>query len=144
MLWSLYFTSMYENVTLKKQKTNTKFTRQTNTSIPTYWPDFSCKSRNRPQNSIQIKELKKRTTMGEGKCVCVYVWLGGGGGGGGERREREWEKNGTKLNSSNLTNILIKKEHSQSAFFKDCFFLEGLEMTLMRLLWKTPMSCPPP
>lgn len=29
--------------------------------------------------------------------------------------------------------------NSQSAFFKDCFFLEGLEMTLILLLRKTPM-----
>lgn len=28
----------------------------------------------------------------------------------------------------------------RSAFFKDCFFLEGLEMTLILLLRKTPMS----
>lgn len=30
-------------------------------------------------------------------------------------------------------------KNSQSVFFKDCFFLEGLEMTLIRLLRKTPM-----
>lgn len=29
--------------------------------------------------------------------------------------------------------------YSQSAFLSDCFFLEGFEMTLMRLLRKTPM-----
>lgn len=29
--------------------------------------------------------------------------------------------------------------NSQSAFFKDCFFLEGLEMTLILLLRKSPM-----
>lgn len=31
-------------------------------------------------------------------------------------------------------------EYLQSAFFSDCFFLEGLEMTLIRLLRNTPMS----
>lgn len=31
-------------------------------------------------------------------------------------------------------------EDLQSAFLRDCFFLEGLEMTLILLLRKTPMS----
>lgn len=29
--------------------------------------------------------------------------------------------------------------HLQSAFFRDCFFLDGLEMTFILLLRKTPM-----
>merc|ERR1711884_492161 len=32
----------------------------------------------------------------------------------------------------------------RSAFFKLCFFLEGFEITLMRLEWKTPISVPFP
>ena len=31
---------------------------------------------------------------------------------------------------------------SQSAFFMDCLFWEGLEITLIILLWKEPTSCP--
>lgn len=33
-----------------------------------------------------------------------------------------------------------RAKDSQSAFLRDCFFLEGLEMTLILLLRKTPMS----
>lgn len=32
----------------------------------------------------------------------------------------------------------------RSAFFSDCFFLEGLLMTFIRLEWNTPMSWPLP
>lgn len=32
---------------------------------------------------------------------------------------------------------------SRSVFFSDCFFCEGLEITLMRRLWKVPSSRPP-
>lgn len=32
---------------------------------------------------------------------------------------------------------------SRSVFFSDCFFCEGLEITLMRRLWKVPSSWPP-
>lgn len=30
---------------------------------------------------------------------------------------------------------------SRSAFFKDCLFWDGLEITLIILLWKEPTSC---
>lgn len=48
------------------------------------------------------------------------------------------------LNSKRATQqdqavCVCSRLHSQSAFLSDCFFLEGLEMTLMRLLRKTPM-----
>lgn len=32
--------------------------------------------------------------------------------------------------------------YARSVFFSDCFFCEGLEMTLISLLWKVPISCP--
>lgn len=32
---------------------------------------------------------------------------------------------------------------SRSAFFMDCLFCDGLEMTLMSLLLNVPISCPP-
>ena len=121
-----------------------KFTSQTNTFILIHTGLIFHASQETDQKTVlKLKNLKKNDN-GRGKvCVCVRDWAGGGGGGGGGvddgERKKKWN-----WNSSNLTNILIKKEHSQSAFFKDCFFLEGLEMTLMRLLWKTPMSCPPP
>lgn len=34
--------------------------------------------------------------------------------------------------------------HLQSAFLRDCFFFDGLEITLIRLLLNTPISCPFP
>lgn len=39
-----------------------------------------------------------------------------------------------------MSNIFVDTFcHSQSAFFKDCFFFEGLEMTLILLLRNSPM-----
>lgn len=45
-----------------------------------------------------------------------------------------------RLNSATLVPDAIHK----SAFLRDCFFLDGFEMTLILRDWKTPMSAPEP
>lgn len=72
---------------------------------------------------------------------CYTYWRG--------IKNRKWNWKKKIIFKSNL-NIKLLWNHSalfdlcvsnnsQSAFFKDCFFLEGLEMTLILLLKKTPM-----
>ena len=79
-------------------------------------------------------------------CLKLYTL-----GGPREReRESEWERREVKderLYEVSKWNMWVENMqlcidaacYSQSAFFKDCFFLEGLEMTLILLLRNTPM-----
>lgn len=73
-----------------------------------------------------------------------------------QKREKEWVRaksmKNDRLHSVSLkymwwnhtavitqAGVCVCVDNSQSAFFKDCFFLEGLEMTLILLLRNTPM-----
>jgi len=47
------------------------------------------------------------------------------------------------LNRLNRATLVPLATH-RSAFFRLCFFLEGLDITFILLEWKIPMSCPFP
>jgi hypothetical protein len=62
----------------------------------------------------------------------------------GPAGDAHWEFLDRQMLNQSRTGKTQESKHSRSAFLSDCFFLDGLEMTLIRLLWKTPISWPLP